>query len=211
MRASSGATPVYLTARARELRAGQTEAERILWSDLRARRLNGYRFVRQLALKPYIADFACRTHGLVVELDGSQHAGSAYDHHRSRHLNALGWSVLRFWNDDVLRRRSEALETILAALERRLPAQDGAGLRFFPASAAAGKPSPGSLREPPSPEAGEGVAPFHEAMAQELLPSPVPGEGPGRGMRASKGSAEGPAMTAAAPVAGSAAAAEQRA
>ncbi|MGJ7041108.1 very-short-patch-repair endonuclease [Shinella sp. BE166] len=64
------------TDRARQLRQVDNDAETWLWSDLRARRLNGFKFVRQLAIGLYFADFACREKMLVIEVDGSQHAGS---------------------------------------------------------------------------------------------------------------------------------------
>jgi very-short-patch-repair endonuclease len=63
------------TAKARTLRQVENEAEEALWFELRGRRLNGFKFVRQLPIGPYFADFACREKRLVVEVDGSQHAG----------------------------------------------------------------------------------------------------------------------------------------
>jgi very-short-patch-repair endonuclease len=120
------------TDRARRLRADDTEPEYRLWSDLRARRLNGYKFVRQGPLGPYVVDFLCRREFLVVELDGSQHAESKGDVRRDRWLNEQGYSVLRFWNDEALRERGAVLETILAALEGRLAPSPG--LRFAPAT-----------------------------------------------------------------------------
>ncbi|RVL14378.1 endonuclease domain-containing protein, partial [Sinorhizobium meliloti] len=61
------------TERARGLRQSDNDAEALLWSELRDRRLNGFKFVRQVAVGPYFADFACRDERLVVEVDGSQH------------------------------------------------------------------------------------------------------------------------------------------
>jgi very-short-patch-repair endonuclease len=90
------------TARARHLRANSTDAEGKLWSLLRSRGLAGHKFVGQLPVSPYFADFACRELALIVEADGSQHAGSLYDEARTRYLNAEGYSVLRFWNNEVL-------------------------------------------------------------------------------------------------------------
>jgi len=124
------------TVRARQLRKGETEAEYRLWSDLRNRLLNGYKFSRQIPLGPYIADFVCRDKNLIVELDGSQHAQSDRDGRRTDWLNARGYSVLRFWNDEVLRERRAVLETILAALSDRIAPSDGA-IRFSPALNAA--------------------------------------------------------------------------
>ena len=108
------------TERARELRRVENEAEERLWSDLRGRRLNGYKFVRQLPIGPYFADFACREANLVVEVDGSQHAGSRRDLIRDETMNGNGWSVLRFWHTDILQERESVLETIVAALDGSL-------------------------------------------------------------------------------------------
>ena len=110
------------TTQARNLRHNETEEEYPLWSDLRSRRLNGYKFARQVPLGPYIVDIICREHHLIVEVDGFQHADSAYDSKRTEWLNTQGYAVLRFWNRDISRERRSVLETILAALSRRLEA-----------------------------------------------------------------------------------------
>ncbi len=91
-----------------------------MWSELRARRLGGYKFVRQLPIGPFFADFACREALLVVEVDGSQHVDSEYDAKRNAFMNANGWSVVRFWNADVLREREAVLETLIAILDGRI-------------------------------------------------------------------------------------------
>src|SRR5208282_3092352 len=87
-------------ARAQTLRAASTEAEKKLWHRLRDRRLGGTKFVRQASIGPYYADFVCRACKLVIELDGSQHAESAYDDKRDAILIAQGYRVLLFWNAD---------------------------------------------------------------------------------------------------------------
>lgn len=120
------------TAMARDLRRTETEAEYRLWFDLRNRLLNGYKFTRQVPLGPYIADFLCRSRKLVVELDGSQHAGLESDLIRTAWMNRNGYSVLRFWNEEILRERRAVLETILAALDGRLVERCD-GTRFYPA------------------------------------------------------------------------------
>ncbi|MET7245958.1 endonuclease domain-containing protein [Methylobacterium sp. EM32] len=109
------------TARARTLRRAQTDAERALWSRLRDRRLTEAKFVRQLPIGRYFADFACREAKLVVELDGSQHAESGYDRERDAWLASQGWRVLRFWNGEVARNLTGVLETILASIMERRP------------------------------------------------------------------------------------------
>src|SRR5208282_6786778 len=89
------------SARAQTLRAASTEAEKKLWRRLRDRRLGGAKFVCQAPVGPYYADFVCRACKLIVEVDGSQHADSAYDDKRDAALVGLGYRVLRFWNADV--------------------------------------------------------------------------------------------------------------
>jgi very-short-patch-repair endonuclease len=121
---------IRTTARARSLRQADNDAEAALWSDLRVRRLNGYKFVRQLPISRYFADFACRDQMLVVEVDGSQHADSDYDRERDAAMADLGWSVLRVWNVDVLAERDAVLESIIAALDGRLEPVVARDLRF---------------------------------------------------------------------------------
>jgi len=104
-----------------------TDAERRLWSRLRDRRLRDLKFVRQLPIGPFIADFACRDHDLVIEVDGGQHANSARDLDRTKILNEHGFHVLRFWNNDVLSNLDGVLQVIVEYLERPSPA-----LRFAP-------------------------------------------------------------------------------
>jgi very-short-patch-repair endonuclease len=113
------------------MRKEGTKPEALLWTELKANRLGGHHFVRQLPIGPYIADFACRKARLVVELDGSQHAESHRDRRRDAFLRGEGWSTLRFWNEDVARRRAEVCHTILAALEGRLAGDvSSAEMRF---------------------------------------------------------------------------------
>ncbi|WP_244490968.1 endonuclease domain-containing protein [Paramesorhizobium deserti] len=121
-----------VTQKARALRENETEAEYRLWGYLRNRLLNGYKFSRQILLGPYIVDFVCRKQRLIIELDGSQHANSQHDVIRTNWLNAHGYSVLRFWNDEVLKERGAVLDTIWTALEGRLFARCEA-MRFYPA------------------------------------------------------------------------------
>lgn len=109
-----------VTERARRLRQAGNEAEALLWLELKRRRLGGYKFTRQFPIGPYFADFACRERRLVIEIDGSQHADSAYDKRRDEFMRSRGFSILRFWNTDVLKHRAEVCETMLAALECRL-------------------------------------------------------------------------------------------
>ena len=99
--------------RARDLRRHQTDAEKLLWRLLRNRRLADHKFRRQHPIAQFIADFACVELHLVVEADGGQHAESAYDQWRTARLEAEGWRVVRFWNNDVLRNTSTVIEVLL--------------------------------------------------------------------------------------------------
>jgi len=102
--------------RARQLRRNQTDAERKLWSRLRAAQL-GVKFRRQHPVAGYYADFCCIEHRLIVELDGGQHVEQqAYDEQRTKDLQAAGFRVLRFWNDDALLRTDDVLAAIVQAL-----------------------------------------------------------------------------------------------
>ena len=91
---------------ARQMRKAMTDAELKFWNAVRAHRLDGMSFRRQLPVAGYIVDFACPSHKIIVELDGFQHAddaAAAYDQERTRTFKELGWTVLRFWNEDILR------------------------------------------------------------------------------------------------------------
>jgi very-short-patch-repair endonuclease len=87
---------------AREMRREPTEAEKRMWRLLRDRRLGEFKFRRQEAFGRYIVDFVCMERKLIVELDGSQHAESTYDAQRDAWLTSHGFTVVRFWNNEVL-------------------------------------------------------------------------------------------------------------
>ncbi|KGD99195.1 MULTISPECIES: DUF559 domain-containing protein [Rhizobium/Agrobacterium group] len=98
--------PPQRRANAKRMRKTMTDAELKLWNALRAHRLMGLSFRRQVPIAGYIVDFACPAHQLIVEVDGSQHGNDAdlrYDDNRTKRLEQDGWTVLRFWNDDVLK------------------------------------------------------------------------------------------------------------
>jgi very-short-patch-repair endonuclease len=89
---------------ARRMRAEPTDAERVLWQRLRHDiALSGTHFRRQALIGPFIVDFASRKARLVIEVDGGQHDEQrAADERRTRKIEALGYRVLRFWNNEVL-------------------------------------------------------------------------------------------------------------
>ena len=113
-----------LRANARALRRNSTDAERILWSELRDHRLNGAGFRRQVPIENYIADFVCHAAKLVIELDGGQHFSNQAeqaDARRSTVIEAKGFHVLRFSNHDVMTNRMGVLETIATVVAARAP------------------------------------------------------------------------------------------
>ena len=128
------------TTLARQLRRSETIAEKRLWQELRDRRLDGCKFVRQATVGPYIADFLCRDCKLIVEVDGATHATDAdilSDRRRTAHIGRLGYKVIRLQNSEVLDAMDQAVMVIREALSH-LPS---------PAPRAA---------ERPLPRAGEG-------------------------------------------------------
>ena len=126
------------TQRSRELRSNATLAERRLWSVLSNRQLAGVRFNRQVVIRPYICDFVARSAKLVIEIDGGQHGDAVeYDDARTAFLEARGYRVLRFWNNEVINNLDGVVERIAAALNDR--------------------PSPSRLRRSSPPAPAEGV------------------------------------------------------
>ena len=106
-----------MTTRARQLRRRQTDAERLLWSKLRSRQLEGRKVRRQYVIGSYIVDFVFLEDRLVVELDGGQHAEQVdRDARRTAWLEMKGFRVLRFWNHEVLANLEGVLEVIRQVL-----------------------------------------------------------------------------------------------
>ncbi len=109
------------------------------------------KFRRQRPVGPYFADFACLEIGLVIELDGGQHADGvsvSYDQKRSSDMAALGFQTLRFWNNDVLNQLDAVLEQILQTAETLTPALSRKRARE--------QERPESCTQSPLPLAGEG-------------------------------------------------------
>jgi very-short-patch-repair endonuclease len=102
----------------RDMRAAPTEAEWKPWWHLRHQLPTpGTHFRRQVRIGRYIADFACHTKRIIVEVDGSQHAlRSTADGERTKALAANGYQVLRYWNSDVLTNIDGVLEDILSKI-----------------------------------------------------------------------------------------------
>jgi very-short-patch-repair endonuclease len=101
---------------AKQLRKDMTEAEGKLWSALRGRRFENFKFRRQVPIGKYIADFICQDRKLIVEVDGQQHEGSEHDRVRDAYLTSVGYRVLRVWNPDIYVALDGTLLVILDAL-----------------------------------------------------------------------------------------------
>ncbi len=100
-----------------KLRKEPTPAESKLWSRIRNDQL-GVNFRRQHAVGNYIPDFVCIENKLIIELDGSQHLEQEeYDEERTKYLNSLGYKVIRFWNNDVIKNSDSVILAITRALE----------------------------------------------------------------------------------------------
>lgn len=117
---------------ARELRSTATDAESLIWYQLRAKRFQGYKWRRQHPLPPYIVDFYCHSVRVVIELDGGQHTKEG-DAVRTAFLEKQGCEVLRFWDNDVFCQTEAVLDAIYEVLQARSrspgPSPDGRGER----------------------------------------------------------------------------------
>ena len=100
---------------AARLRREMTDVERKLWSSLRNRQLNGYKFRCQATIGPFVADFLCVEAALIVELDGGQHS-EATDASRTAFLVKRGYRIIRFWNNDVIESFDGVLQIVAATL-----------------------------------------------------------------------------------------------
>ena len=108
--------------KARELRGQMTEAESLLWQQLKGRRFQGFKFRRQRPLGPYILDFVCLEAGLVIEIDGGQHSDQqAYDLARTALIERQRLTVIRFWNHEVMNETPAVLEKIWQTLQALTP------------------------------------------------------------------------------------------
>ena len=111
-----------LKERRRELRRNQTDAEKMLWKQVRGKQLMGRKFFRQYSVGLYILDFYCPDLKLAVELDGGQHNDEEKkesDNVRSEYLQQQGINVIRFWNHEVLQQSEAVLAKIVEYIERQ--------------------------------------------------------------------------------------------
>jgi very-short-patch-repair endonuclease len=105
---------------ARTLRKNMTDSERLLWSRIRRKQLEGVQFYRQKTVRNYIVDFYCPSKMIIIEVDGSQHFESKMrekDAIRDAELSRLGFQVLRYSNIDVLKNTAGVLADIWSHLK----------------------------------------------------------------------------------------------
>ena len=110
--------PAINRTNAKQMRRQLTEEEDILWQAIRGRKLEKLKFKRQVPIGTYIVDFVCMEENLIVEVDGVQHAHNNYDKSRDDELAERGFTILRFWNDEVRNDLIMVCDTILAATKR---------------------------------------------------------------------------------------------
>ena len=109
---------------AQRLRREMTNAEVVLWSQLRRNGVPGLRFRRQHPIGPFVADFACVSSKIVVEVDGTNHFGDAqllHDKQRDAYIRRRGWRVIRVSNEDVYKRLDQVLDFIFRSAPPPLP------------------------------------------------------------------------------------------
>ena len=114
-------TPIFIKSISKNLRKNQTQAEQILWKEIRNNKLHGYKFRRQYAIGRYIADFYCSSAGLVIQIDGKIHdvyEQKEYDLIREKEIKSRKINILRFSNGDVLNNINNVLFKIHAVLQK---------------------------------------------------------------------------------------------
>ena len=110
--------------RARQLRRDATDAELLLWRDLREFKRHGFHFRRQAPIGSYVADFACHSVKLVIELDGVQHNDTknrGHDAKRTAFLESRGYRVVRIWNAELFSDPGAMANYIFALAKERYP------------------------------------------------------------------------------------------
>ena len=105
----------------RALRNNMSDAEQALWHLLRGRQISGLKFRRQHPFGNYILDFVCLENRLVIEVDGGQHGQAGYGENRTQKLQAAGFRVLRFWDNEVLKEIESVKEKIWLVVQDLQP------------------------------------------------------------------------------------------
>ena len=115
-----GQTNDFTKLAAKQLRKTMTEAEQRLWHRLRGQQLD-VKFRRQHPFENYVLAFVCLERRLVIEVDGAQHVGNQDDENRTAKLDQAGFTVLRFWNNEVLNETDVVVQAIWNALNPSPP------------------------------------------------------------------------------------------
>lgn len=105
---------------AKKLRQDQTKQETTVWNLLRNHKINGLKFKRQYPIGNYIVDFVCHEIQLIIEIDGGQHNDDEhkiYDIERSQYLNSRGYTVIRFWNNEIDNNLEGVYQRIIETIE----------------------------------------------------------------------------------------------
>jgi very-short-patch-repair endonuclease len=140
-----------------------TNAERVLWGEVRAHRLSGFKLKRQEPLGVYVVDFVCYEARLIIELDGGHHANQQEaDAERTLWLESSGFRVIRFWNNDVLSNIAEVMQEIEREITAPLPLSSVLSRE--------GRASSESL-----------LSSGHRSPSSSKSPFSLDGRGPGRG------------------------------
>jgi very-short-patch-repair endonuclease len=145
---------------AKRLWDNTTGAEDLLWRRLRRFPISGTHFRRQVPIGPYVADFACMAARLIIEVDGSQHGRDDLherDETRTRWLEAEGYRVLRFWNNDLTANMDGVLEAVYAAIYGS-PSAESVHLKHQRRKRDAVATPPRRAKRADPPPAGEGEA-----------------------------------------------------
>jgi very-short-patch-repair endonuclease len=153
-----------------------TPQEKLLWGQLRDRRLGGFKFRDQQPIGPYIADFVCQKQKLVVEADGSQHADSDHDARRDVFLKSNGYRVMRFWNHEITGNLNAVLELIKMALSQNPSPLEGEGGSHVVAEGRGGAERRAASVKGSAPRNSSAPAPS-PSLAPLTFPSPSRGEG----------------------------------
>jgi very-short-patch-repair endonuclease len=178
---------------AKTLRTDATDAERALWQCIRAHRLNGLKFKRQEPMGRFVVDFVCHDEKLIIELDGGQHAEQVRaDDKRTKFLEARGYRVVRFWNDDVLKNMDGVLETVLRKLSPSPQplSRQGRGAKGVEVKEAKSESKKLSPSPQPLSRQGRGAKGVEvkeaKSESKKLSPSPQPLSRRGRGAKREK-------------------------
>jgi len=115
---------VSQTKKRKILRNNSTQAEVLLWSELRRSQLGGYKFRRQCSIDGFVVDFYCPRKRLAIEIDGESHFDNEaveYDKGRQEFIESLGVQVLRFTNEELYKELSKVLAIVKANLNGGFP------------------------------------------------------------------------------------------